>query len=566
MTVIIPAQEGEAANVRLLNAQLDVLADVAAGVPLGVALAELLQVVEATSPDGVLGSVLLLEDDGGHLRHCAAPSLPSDYNQAIDGIGIGPAVGSCGTAAYTRLQVIVEDIQTDLLWAEFRDLAASAGLRACWSTPIIGSDGTLLGTFAMYYPQPQRPSRADIALIDVLVRTVTVAIERSRADEEREHELVVERTAALTLQHSLLPEVPPHIGAVRLEARYRTGDPGVEVGGDWFDAIDVDGGCVVVVGDVQGHDLAAAALMGQLRTVVRAYAAEGHAPSSILAGVNRYLSRLNGDLLATAVVVRLDPVARVATTATAGHLAPLLLAPTANGWSATEVEVYAGPPLGIGEEWPEHTTVIPDGAILLLYTDGLVETRAWPIEHGLTLLRTTLEALPPDADVSSVLDASLQLLPPGMRGDDVAVLAATAVPTAAETGTRARRWLPALPMAAPLARSWAHGLLRAWSVPKAAAEDAALVASELVTNAVRHSEEQVRLELALQTSDSDGASELLVEVFDRSHRLPQMHDITTDVTAGRGLHIIESLAKDWGVREELEGKVVWARLSTSRTT
>jgi GAF domain-containing protein len=240
MTAFVPTHEGEAFGVRMLNAQLDLLADVAAGVPLDDALTELLQAVEATSPDGVLVSVLLLDDDGTHLRHCAAPSLPAEYNDAIDGIAIGPTVGSCGTAAYTRQQVIVSDVETDPLWEDFRDLARAAGLRACWSTPVIGSDARLLGTFAMYYPQPQVPSAADIALIDVLVRTVQVAIERSRADEQREYELAAERTAALTLQHSLLPEVPPRLGPVELEARYRTGDPGVEVGGDWFDAIEVD--------------------------------------------------------------------------------------------------------------------------------------------------------------------------------------------------------------------------------------------------------------------------------------------------------------------------------------
>jgi serine phosphatase RsbU (regulator of sigma subunit) len=489
MTTTMSARSDEGRGVELLTAQLDVLTQIADGAPLGEALAHLLRVVESVSADGVLGSVLLLDTDGRHLRHCAAPSLPQDYNQAIDGIAIGPSVGSCGTAAYRRRQVIVTDIAADPLWADFRDLAAAAGLGACWSTPIIGTDGTLLGTFAMYYPAPRQPSPGDTALIDVLVRTVTLAIERSRADAERETALETERTAALTLQHSLLPQVPPRIGPVRLEARYRTGDPGVEVGGDWFDAIAVDEGFFVVVGDVQGHDLAAAALMGQLRTVVRAYAAEGHPPAAILAGVDRYLSRVDGELLATAVVVHLDAEARVATAASAGHLQPLLLAPTPEGtWQVSELDVEVGPPLGIGQEWPERSSVLPAGGLLLLYTDGVVESRAWSIEHGLAQLRHRLETLPCDAPLGSVLDAALDLVPPGLRGDDVAVLAASAPREVVGDSLATKRWLPAHPMSAPLARSWARGLLAGWAVSASAIEDTALVVSELVTNAARHNE------------------------------------------------------------------------------
>lgn len=418
-------------DLRLLSAQLDVLAGIVAGRPLSEGLAALLAAVESASPDGMLGSVLLLDRDGVHLQHCAAPNLPSSYNEAIDGVAIGPSVGSCGTAAYRREQVIVEDVTLDPLWENFRELAAAANLRACWSTPIIGAGGRLLGTFALYYPQPQRPNAVDLALIDVLVRTVTMAIERSRADEERENALAAERAAALTLQHSLLPAVPTVVGGVRLEARYRTGDPGVEVGGDWFDAIAVADGAVLVVGDVQGHDLQAAALMGQLRTVARASAGEGHTPAGILAGLHRYLSRIDTELLTTAVVVYLDAQSGEATVASAGHLPPLFVAPSRHaGWDASDIEIEVGPPLGLGEAWVERTATLPPGAILLLYTDGLVEARSWPLDHGLTLLRKTLEALPPGADLPTFLDAALELVPTGSRGDDVAALGALTPPAA----------------------------------------------------------------------------------------------------------------------------------------
>ena len=409
----------------LLGAQLDVLTAIIAESSLGAALDGLLRAVEQVSPHGMLASVLLLDEDGSHLRHCSAPSLPSAYNDAIDGVGIGPAVGSCGTAAYRREQVIVEDIDSDPLWTDFRDLAREAGLRACWSTPIVGRDGRLLGTFALYYPQPQRPGEDDFALIDVLVRTVTMAIERSRADEERERAFAAERDAALTLQHSLLPAVPHRVGGLRLEARYRTGDPDVDVGGDWFDAIDVDGGAVLVVGDVQGHDLQAAALMGQLRTVARACVDDGQSPAGVLNGLRSYLSRIDTELLTTAVVLHLNHTADTATVASAGHLPPMLLQPTPEGgWRASDVPIEVGPPLGLGTSWEERRSAVPPGSVLLLYTDGLVETRTWPLDHGLDLLRATLESLPRDVGLAEALDAVLELVPTGSRGDDVAVLAA----------------------------------------------------------------------------------------------------------------------------------------------
>ncbi len=410
-------------DLRLLSAQLDVLAGIVAGQPLEAVLTSLLLAVEAVSPDGMVGCVMLLDDDGQRLRCSAAPSLPSGYLDGIDGLPVGPSSASAGTAAWTRQQVVVPDVMLDPRWAEHRHLALAAGLHACWSTPVLATGGRVLGTFDLYYPQAQQPTPADRALIAVLVRTLSMVIERSRADEERERELASERAAALTLQHSLLPAVPPAVGPLRLEARYRAGDPGVEVGGDWFDAIPVEGGAVLVVGDVQGHDLQAAALMGQLRTVARASAADGHSPERVLTALNRYLLHLETELLTTAVVVHLDAEEGRATAATAGHLPPLVVAPDGRGgWEAWDLDVDAGPPLGLDHAWEERSTQLPAGAILLLYTDGLVESRSWPLDHGLSLLRKTVEAQPPDADLSAFLDAALELLPTGSRGDDVAAL------------------------------------------------------------------------------------------------------------------------------------------------
>ena len=556
MTLTKPLpREDEGRHAQLLAAQLELLAGVVAGHALQQALESLLRVVERVSTGGLLASVLLLDEAGKHLLHGAAPSLPADYNAAIHGVEIGPSVGSCGTAAYHRTQVVVEDIATDPLWADFKELALTAGLRACWSTPIVGAGGRVLGTFAMYYPNPSRPRPSDLALIDVLVRTVATAIERSRLDEQRERELAEERALGLTFQRSLLPDIPGSIGPVELAARYRTGDPGVHVGGDWFDAIAVDDGLVLVVGDVQGHDVQAAALMGQLRTVVRATACEGHPPAGILARTADYLDRLDSDLLATVLVVHLDVDSRLATVACAGHLPPVVLERTDTGTALSQVEIETGPPLGIGQRWEERSTHLPPDTVLLLYTDGLVETRTWDIDEGVRRLGALLEALPVGVGPGRVLDTALELLPAGNRGDDVAVLAALIPASVSTPSHRIQRSLPAQPMSVPLARSWAEGWLAGSHMSPDQTRVALLVVSELVTNAVRQSDRpvQVRLDLA---DDS-----LSIEVFDSGHRMPAFSAAALDSPDGRGLRVIDTLCDEWGVREELEGKTIWGRLS-----
>ena len=544
----------EGRDALLLAAQLELLAGVVSGVTLRQALTSLLRVVEQVSTGGLLASILLADESGKHLLHGAAPSLPDDYNAAIHGVEIGPSVGSCGTAAYRRAQVIVEDIESDPLWADFRDVAVPAGLRACWSTPIVGVGGRVLGTFAMYYPRPCRPSPGDLALIDVLVRTVSMAIERSRLDEQRERELAEERALGLTFQRSLLPDIPHAIGPVELAARFRTGDPGVHVGGDWFDAIDVDEGLVLVVGDVQGHDVEAAALMGQLRTVVRASASEGQPPSAVLERTADYLERLGSDRIATVLVVHLDVHARLATVACAGHLPPVVVGSRDGATTLGDVVVATGPPLGIGASWPERSSHLPEDAVLLLYTDGLVETRTWDIDEGIRRLGTLLEALPPRPRPERVLDAALSLLPAGNRGDDVAVLAAHVPSASSSPAQRAVRSLPAQPMSVPLARSWAEGWLAGSEVPRERWEAVLLTVSELVTNAVRQGDGPVRVHL------QPGDRMLTVEVFDSGHRMPMQTESGPESTRGRGLMLVGAVCDEWGVREELAGKTVWAVL------
>jgi signal transduction histidine kinase len=162
--------------------QSRILEMIARTAPLGEILERLVLLIEEQSP-GMLCSILLLSDDGNHIRHGAAPSLPADYVKAIDGEPIGPKNGSCGTAMHRGKQVIVTDILTDPLWEDYRDLALAAGLRACWSTPIMSGRGKVMGSFAMYYPKPQTPTGTEARLTDVATHIAALAIEHQKTQE-----------------------------------------------------------------------------------------------------------------------------------------------------------------------------------------------------------------------------------------------------------------------------------------------------------------------------------------------------------------------------------------------
>ena len=170
------------ANEQLLAAEKRVLEMIATDAPLQEVLTLVCRVIEELS-NGAHCSILLLDRDGLHLHHGAAPSLPEAYVHAIDGVAIGPTVGSCGTAAFMRRQVIVSDIARDPLWADFRDLALRHGFQACWSTPVISPVGTLLGTFAVYYREPQQPTHADLRLIERAAHIACIVIERKQAEQ-----------------------------------------------------------------------------------------------------------------------------------------------------------------------------------------------------------------------------------------------------------------------------------------------------------------------------------------------------------------------------------------------
>jgi GAF domain-containing protein len=168
----------------LLEGQNRVMELIAQGGTLTQVLDTLLKVLQLQCP-GMLASILLLDANGTHVRHGGAPDLPDGYVRAIDGLAIGPQAGSCGTAAFTRKQVIVGDIATDPLWNDYRAVALKYDLRACWSTPIFDSDQGVLGTFAMYFRAPGLPNERHLRLIQISTHIAAMAIMKHRAEKER---------------------------------------------------------------------------------------------------------------------------------------------------------------------------------------------------------------------------------------------------------------------------------------------------------------------------------------------------------------------------------------------
>ena len=190
------------------------MALIAGGASMGVVLEAITLGVEAEH-EGVLCSVLLLDESGQHLLHGAAPSLPDFYTKAIDGVAIGPSVGSCGTAAYTGERVIVRDIQTDPLWADFKSLAAQAQLASCWSEPIRGAGGRVLGAFAMYHPEPRGPTDEDIRTIVASAHIAAIAIERKHALEAlAASEAQAAQAKAVLLEHQRWADMAADVAGV----------------------------------------------------------------------------------------------------------------------------------------------------------------------------------------------------------------------------------------------------------------------------------------------------------------------------------------------------------------
>ncbi|MDJ1131300.1 SpoIIE family protein phosphatase [Streptomyces iconiensis] len=418
--------------------------------------------------------------------------------------------------------------------------------------PLIAHDAPI-GALGLSYNGKTRFSREERTVLTALSGTVAQSLQRALLYDE-EHEL------AAGLQTAMLPGHMPYVPDLDLATRYRPARSRGEIGGDWYDAVTLpDGRIAAVVGDVQGHDVTAAAVMGQLRIALRAYAAEGHPPASIMTRTSAFLADLDTDRFATCLLVLLDARTGHAVTVRAGHLEPVLRRPDGSG---TWLDTPGGLPLGLAAPsahpaYPESETTLEPGATLLLCTDGLIETRAADIDEGRARLLDALSTGPghPDPLADHLLNAMGDYTG---QEDDVALLLLCRVPGRTTAPSHVSATIDrADPRALHAARRTLRRALEDWSM-ETVAETAELLASELATNALLHTEGSVTFTAGL-VGHHDGRV-LRLSVTDASSSAPRRRAATEQSASGRGLMLIEELASNWGVEPRGNGKRVWCEI------
>ncbi|MFF3108529.1 SpoIIE family protein phosphatase [Kitasatospora sp. NPDC057904] len=333
---------------------------------------------------------------------------PDGFLDRFEGTPISARVPGAETLS-TGTPIFFEDVHE--LSAAYPGIALDE--MGAWAfLPLIAS-GHPVGSCILGFDRPRPFTTEERGLLTALGGFIAQALERARLYD-------AEFALARGLQQALLPHRLPDVPGVRTAARYLPGTQGMEIGGDWYDAIVTGGDLTLVIGDVEGHSVAAAATMGQLRSAVRAFASGGDMPDRVLARTNRLLLDLDPGLLASCCLVRLTPADGTVRIARAGHLPPLLRRP---GGSAEVLDLAGGPLLGVEDvaEYPVSELRLAAGSVVALYTDGLVEDPAVPIDQGLERLRTVL-GRPGGEGLEGLADRVLREVGSTHRVDDVALL------------------------------------------------------------------------------------------------------------------------------------------------
>ena len=359
-----------------------------------------------------------------------------------------------------------------------------------------------------------------------------------------------EHTIADQLQRSLLPQTAFDLEHLEVATFYRAGVEGTQVGGDWYDVIELGGGrTALVVGDVMGRGVRAAAVMGQLRAAVRAYARLDLPPADLLESLDGLVRDIGDDQIVTCIYAVFDPADRVLRFANAGHLPPIVSTP---GGACVLVGGDENPPLGVGPfNMTQHEVSLDSNDRVLLYTDGLVERRGEDLELGIHSLVRLMGRItgPVDGVPEEIAGA---MLPDG-PDDDVAILVARVDPPAVDKSLSRR--LDPTESAVADARHVVTAYLEERGMPAGLVADAALATSELVTNAVLHGRPPVDLRLRIEGSDA------VIEVRDQATYQPRKLRPDEDDEHGRGLQIVAALSARWGTRATEHGKAVWCVLS-----
>ncbi|MER5513949.1 SpoIIE family protein phosphatase [Streptomyces sp. NPDC002763] len=369
-----------------------------------------------------------------------------------------------------------------------------------------------------------------------------------------------QESVAETLQDSMLPHIPPRMAGCDIATRYLPGTLLGRIGGDWFDSVKLPGArTALVVGDVMGHGLNSAAMMGQLRTAVQTMAALDLPPAQLLRNLDDLAQRLGDGYLATCLYAVYDPIEGELHLANAGHIPPVLVR-AVDGRSEL-LDLPTGAPIGVGGVAFESLRVRVDpGDRLVMCTDGLVEMRGEDIGVGLATLCES--AAHPAASMDDACDTIIRALAAafsraghGDRKDDVALLMARL--NGIEPDDVAEWRLALDPAEVRRARAVVREQLHDWGLARLA-DPAELMVSELVTNALRHSHSRP-VQLRLIRGET-----LLCEVDDDDHALPTLLSAEPGATAGRGLRVVSTLAREWGTSRTTAGKTVWFELTSRR--
>ncbi|MEY9877320.1 PAS domain S-box-containing protein [Streptacidiphilus sp. MAP12-33] len=419
--------------------------------------------------------------------------------------------------------------------------ALRAGVHSYLMVPLLARGQVLGGAeFIRMTHNPAPFDDEDVALAEELAARAAVAIDNARLYRR-------ERSTALMLQHSLLPQEIRTTPGLDIAYRYLPASVISEVGGDWFDVIPLSCGRVaLVVGDVMGHGMRAAASMGQLRTAARTLIGMDLAPDRVLRRLDETAAAMGEGQFATCVCAVFDPLDGRVSLASAGHLPPVLVAPDG---AAELLPLPTGAPLGVGGvpfEAVEFT--LPGEALLCLYTDGLVERRGRDLDVGLELLRDTV-AENRDS-LEERCDAVLEALAAGNSEDDIAVILARVLP-------RRPDWIAVLelsddPEVVGEARRFVRRTLASWQLT-GLTDVAQLLVSELVSNALLHAGHPTQLRLIRDRV-------LSIAVADTDARVPRVRHAGAEDEGGRGMLLINELAYRWGNRATAEGKLVWLEL------
>ncbi|CAM5363341.1 SpoIIE family protein phosphatase [Streptomyces fimicarius] len=431
-----------------------------------------------------------------------------------------------------------------VLWPNISHL----GITSAAYMPLI-AQARPIGALGLLYRDKAGFTADERNLLMALGTSIAQSLQRAMLYEQ-EHDL------AEGLQQAMLPRRIPSVPGAQVAVRYRSARLGRDIGGDWYDLIPLPGGRVgAVIGDVQGHDTHAAAVMGQLRIVLRAYAAEGHSPATVMARASVFLHELDTDRFATCTYAEVDLTTGVVQVVRAGHVDPLVR--DVDG-SCRRMPSDGGLPLGLSAEfgrleYPVSTVELDPGQTMILFTDGLVELPGSDLDEGMQLLTTLVTNGP--HDLQKLADQLCDAVDGRGGQDDVAVLLLRRrAAHAPQPGGRLQQHVAQNdPEALSSSRHMIRAAVRAWGA-KDRADEIELAADELITNALMHTDGGAVVTIRVLAGTE---RRLRVDVEDRSSALPRRRDAGESGVSGRGLMLVDRLADVWGVESRGSGKCVW---------